>query len=180
MRLFAFFIEILPLVSFFVIYEWAGLLAAAIVSSLLGLVLLIMARIKEGRLAVFPLFSVGISLALTLAAWLLEATVFIKIQPTLFNGLFALVLLGGAIRGQAMMKKFFAAQFHLTDRTWMLLSLRWGCFFAFLAIANELAWRHLDDSGWVQVKVFVFAPLSALFMLAQLPLTLRGRIDGKR
>ena len=39
------------------------------------------------------------------------------------------------------------------------------------------SWRNLDEASWVQVKVFVFAPLSALFMLAQLPLTLRGRID---
>ena len=56
-------------------------------------------RIREGRIAVFPLFSVGLSLVLTLAAWLLDATVFIKLQPTIFNGLFALVLLGGAMQG---------------------------------------------------------------------------------
>lgn len=177
MRLRAFFIEILPLVSFFIVYEWAGLLAAAAVSSILGAVLLVYARFAEGRVAVFPLFSVGLSLILTLAAWLLEASVFIKIQPTLFNGLFALVLLGGVVQGKAMMQRFFGAQFSLTDETWFKLSLRWGCFFTFLAIANELAWRNLDESTWVQVKVFVFAPLSALFMLAQLPLTLRGRID---
>ena len=176
MRLVAFFIEILPLVSFFLVYEWAGLMAAAGVSSALGLGLLVFARIREGRIAVFPLFSVGLSLLMTLAAWLLDATVFIKLQPTIFNGLFALVLLGGAMRGEAMMKRFFAAQFSLTDSTWMLLSLRW-VFFTFMAVANELVWRNLDEASWVQIKVFVFAPLSALFMLAQLPLTLRGRID---
>ncbi|MGC6485536.1 MAG: inner membrane-spanning protein YciB [Candidatus Puniceispirillales bacterium] len=177
MRLIAFFIEILPLVSFFMVYEWAGLLAAAAVSSALGLGLLAFARLKEGRVAIFPLFSVGLSLILTLSAWLLDANVFIKIQPTLFNGLFALVLLAGALRGEAMMKRFFGAQFRLDDGTWMKLSLRWGMFFTFLAVANELAWRNLDEAGWVQMKVFVFAPLSGLFMLAQLPLTLRGRID---
>jgi len=45
-----------------------------------------------------------------------------------------------------------------------------------MAIANELAWRNLDDEGWVWVKTFIFAPASGVFMLAQLPLTMRGRI----
>jgi intracellular septation protein len=49
-------------------------------------------------------------------------------------------------------------------------------FFTAMAIANELAWRNLDDEGWVWVKTFIFAPASGVFMLAQLPLTMRGRI----
>ena len=86
------------------------------------------------------------------------------------------VLLGGAMRGQAMMKRFFGAQFSLAETTWMTLSLRWGMFFTVMAISNELAWRNLDTETWVWIKVFVFAPLSLLFMLAQLPITLRGRL----
>ena len=49
-------------------------------------------------------------------------------------------------------------------------------FFTVMAISNELAWRNLDTETWVWIKVFVFAPLSLLFMLAQLPITLRGRL----
>jgi intracellular septation protein A len=44
-----------------------------------------------------------------------------------------------------------------------------------LAIANELAWRLLDEADWVAYKTFVAAPASMIFMLLQLPLTLRGR-----
>ena len=51
-----------------------------------------------------------------------------------------------------------------------------GMFFLVLAVANELAWRLMDESGWVTYKTFIAAPASALFMLAQLPLTLRGRV----
>ena len=57
----------------------------------------------------------------------------------------------------------------------MTLSLRWGLFFTVMAMANEIAWRQLDDAGWVWMKTFVFAPASGAFMLAQLPITLRGR-----
>ena len=76
-----------------------------------------------------------------------------------------------------MMKQFFGSQFYLTEYTWRLLSLRWGIFFAFLSIVNEITWRNLNTEDWVFIKVFILFPLVGLFMLAQLPLTLRGRIN---
>ena len=76
------------------------------------------------------------------------------------------------------MKLFFGKQFRLTHETWMKLSIRWGLFFVCLAIANEAAWRTLDDEGWVNIKVFVLAPATALFMASQIPLTLKGRVSN--
>ena len=78
---------------------------------------------------------------------------------------------------RAMMQVFFAKQFFLTNDTWYRLSARWGWFFLCLAVANELVWRHASDADWVVYKTFVAAPASVLFMLAQLPLTLRGRLQ---
>ena len=52
-------------------------------------------------------------------------------------------------------------------------------FFLFLTIINELAWRNLITEDWIFVKVFVLTPLIGLFMLAQLPITLKGRIKNK-
>ena len=34
-----------------------------------------------------------------------------------------------------------------------------GLFFLGLVIANEIAWRVLDDDGWVTFKVMVVAPV---------------------
>ena len=76
-----------------------------------------------------------------------------------------------------MMKHFFGSQFFLTDQTWYKLSLRWGLFFLFLTIINEITWRQLNTEDWIFVKVFILMPLVGVFMLAQLPLTLRGRIN---
>ena len=176
MKLGAFFFEILPLAGFFVGFHYFGLLLAAAISVGLGAAVLGVAWAREKRVAVFPLFSLLMSASLTGAAYLFGGDIFIKIQPTIFNGIFAVVLLGGLMFNRAMMREFFGEQFHLTDHTWWLLSLRWGCFFLLLTVGNEVAWRFLDDAGWVSYKVFVAAPASGLFMLAQLPLTLRGRI----
>lgn len=169
--------EILPLVVFFIGYEWFGLFVAAGLSSGVGVIILLHGWIAQHRVAFFPIFTVLLSATFTLIAIISGEETFIKIQPTIFNGIFSFVLLVGVIRRIAVMKYFFGQQFNLDNQTWMTLSLRWGIFFGFLAMANELAWRNLDSTGWVWVKTFVFAPLSGVFMLAQLPITLRGRID---
>ena len=49
-------------------------------------------------------------------------------------------------------------------------------FFLLLAIANEVVWRGFSEADWVFYKTFIAAPASFLFMMAQLPLTLRGRV----
>ena len=180
MKLLSFFLEIMPLAGFFVGFELYGLFAAAMISVVLGVMVMGVNWIKTGRLARFALFSIVMSAGLTFAALYFNATIFIKIQPTIFNGLFAAVLLGGLLVRKAMMREFFGTQFQLTLPTWFLLSRRWGVFFLCLAIANELVWRNASDADWVAFKTFVAAPASVLFMMAQLPLTLRGRITNDR
>ena len=176
MKLVSFFLEILPLAGFFLGYEIFGLFAAAVISVGLGALVMGANWLQTRRLARFALFSLLMSGGMTLAALYFNAAIFIKIQPTIFNGLFAIVLLGGLFFGRAMMREFFGTQFHLTAPTWFLLSRRWGLFFLCFAIANELVWRNASDADWVAFKTFIAAPASVLFMMAQLPLTLRGRI----
>ena len=178
MRLSAFFFEIMPLVGFFISFHYYGLFVAAILSVVLAGLVLGLAWMNERYIAPFPLFSLVFSAGFTGAAVIFDAAVFIKIQPTIFNGLFAAVLLGGLLINRAMMQVFFAKQFFLTDQTWFKLSRRWGWFFLSLAVVNEVVWRFTSEADWVAYKTFIAAPASALFMLAQLPLTLRGRMKS--
>ena len=177
MRLVSMAAEIAPLAALFIGNAVADIFVGAQAALLCAGIIIFYNRVVEKRWAAFALFSVLVSALFTFAALLLSDSLFIKIQPSLFNGLFCLILLVGWLRGHAVMKLFFGAQFELTQETWRLLSLRWSLFFGFLALANEAAWRSLDDDGWVYFKVFFAAPLTGLFMLAQLPLTLRGRIE---
>ena len=133
----------------------------------------------ERRISKFQIFAICMSALFTLFAYLSENDQFVKIQPTIFNGFFSSVLLIGILNKKAMMKQFFGSQFFLNDDTWYKLSLRWGLFFLFLTIINEVAWRNLETDDWVFIKVFILTPLIGVFMLAQLPLTLRGRIKVK-
>jgi len=175
MRFLSMFSEIAPLAAFFTMHQYFGLYAAAAASVGASAVLISATWVLEKRLARFALFATSIAALLTLAAVLAETKTYIKIQPSLFSGAFAFVLLLGALRGRAMMKVFFHAQFDLPEKVWFSLSLRWGLFFAAATVANEVAWRALSDDAWVLFRVFIMAPATGLFMLAQLPITLRGR-----
>ena len=118
MKLGAFFFEILPLLAFFAGYQYFGLIAAAALSVGCGALVLTIAWIRERRMAAFPLFSLAMSAAFTAVAWWGGDGFFIKIQPTIFNGLFAAVLLGGWLAGWAMMRVFFVAPV-LPDRRYL-------------------------------------------------------------
>ena len=177
MRLSAFFFEIIPISGFFISAQHYNLITAAIISLILSLMVILTFYLYEKRVSKFQIFSIFMSALLTSAAYLLDNENFIKIQPTIFNGFFSFVLLAGLLYKQSMMKHFFGSQFFLTDQTWYKLSLRWGLFFLFLTIINEITWRQLDTEDWIFVKVFILMPLVGVFMLAQLPLTLRGRIN---
>ncbi len=180
MRFMSMFSEIAPLVAFFLVNAAYGLYAGAAAAVIASALLIGVTWVLEKRLARFALFATSIAALLTLAAILAEEKTYIKIQPSLFSGAFAAVLLIGRLRGKAMMLVFFRAQFDLPEKIWFALSVRWGLFFLAATIANEVAWRVLSDDQWVAFRVFVMAPATGLFMLAQLPITLRGQKQMRR
>ncbi|MCH1569089.1 MAG: septation protein IspZ [Alphaproteobacteria bacterium] len=179
-RFMSMFSEIAPLAAFFLVNQAFGLYAAAVAAITASALLVAVTWALEKRLARFAVFATSIAALLTLAAILAEEKTYIKIQPSLFSGAFAAVLLIGRLRGKAMMKVFFVAQFDLPDAVWKSLSLRWGLFFLAATLANEVAWRALSDDDWVTFRVLIMAPATGFFMLAQLPITLRGQRDMKQ
>ena len=170
-------LETLPLVALFVGTSMFSLYIGAFSAILSSAALILYQYVKDQSILYFPLFSTLISLVFLAVALITEETIFIKIQASLFNISFAGLLILGWAQNYPVMRLFFGRQFLLTHETWMKLSLRWGLFFVCLAIANEAAWRTFNDEGWVNIKVFVFAPVTALFMAAQIPLTLKGGVS---
>ncbi|MBL6769729.1 MAG: septation protein IspZ [Alphaproteobacteria bacterium] len=165
------------MVALFVGTSMFSLYIGAFAAILASAVLIFGHYAKDKSILYFPLFSTLISVLFLAVAFITDETIFIKIQSSLFNISFAGILIFGWARNYPVMKLFFGRQFQLTHETWMKLSIRWGLFFVCLAIANEAAWRTFDDEGWVNIKVFVLAPATALFMASQIPLTLKGRVS---
>ena len=131
-------------------------------------------------LPIMPLVSgvvVFIFGALTL--WL-QDDVFIKMKPTIVNTLFGGVLLGGLWFGKSLLGYVFDSAFSLDAEGWRKLTLRWGLFFLFLAVANEIVWRNFPTDTWVAFKVWGIMPITLLFTFSQMPLILRHSLDEKR
>ena len=138
---------------------------------------LIVSWILTRTLPMMPLISgivVFVFGALTL--WLQNDT-FIKMKPTIVNSLFGAILLGGLLFGKSLLGYVFHAAFKLTDEGWRKLTLRWGLFFVFLAILNEVVWRSFSTDFWVAFMVWGTMPITILFTLSQMPLIMRHSVE---
>lgn len=95
---------------------------------------------------------------------------FIKMKPTIVNTLFGAILLGGLLFGKSLLGYVFDSAFKLDAEGWRKLTFRWGLFFIFLAIANEVVWRNFSTDAWVSFKVWGIMPITIVFTLSQMPL----------
>ena len=127
----------------------------------------------ERRIPMMPLITaalVGIFGGLTL--WLNDET-FIKMKPTIIQAIFGSVLFGGLLANRLFLKSLMGSVWHMTDRGWRILTVRFSVFFYFSAILNEVIWRTQSTDFWVNFKVFGLMGLTIAFIVSQLPLLKR-------
>lgn len=161
-------LDFLPLVIFFVVFKWVGIIPAtgALIAATLAVVAILFAL--ERRVATTPLVTaIVVAVFGGLSLWLQDDT-FIKMKPTVVNLLFASVLFVGCLRGKGLLSYIMGSALQLTDRGWWLLSLRFGCFFTAMAVANEFVWRTMPTDWWVNFKVFGLLGCTLLFTMLQL------------
>ncbi len=170
-------IEIGPLGVFFFANAQYGIFAATGAFMVAISVSLAVNFMLLRRLPMLPLvtgFFVLVFGGLTL--WL-QDELFIKLKPTIVNALFAAILLGGLVFGKSFLKTVLDSVFQLTDEGWRIMTLRWGLFFIFLAVLNEIVHRNVTTDMWVNFKVFGIMPLTLLFSMMQVPLLRRHGLD---
>lgn len=165
-----------PLIVFFGAYVFSDLIAATAALMVATVAALALSYAVERRVPLMPLITagvVGVFGGLTL--WLNDET-FIKLKPTIVQAMISTVLLGGLAFGRSLLKPVLGAAWQMNDEGWRLLTLRFGVFFAGMALLNELVWRTQSTDFWVSFKVFGIMGLTFAFILTQLPLLNRYRI----
>jgi intracellular septation protein len=170
-------VELGPLMVFFVGNARAGIFwgtAAFIVATAASL---IASRLLFGRIPTMPLVSGIFVLVFGGLTLYLQDELFIKLKPTIVNTVFAAILFGGLFAGHPLLKFVFGDVFRLTDEGWRKLTLRWACFFAVLAVLNEIIWRHFSTDAWVTFKVFAIMPITMVFALMQVGLLRRYELN---
>ncbi|UVC12067.1 septation protein A [Rhizobium sp. TH2] len=163
------------------IFIATGLFMAATVLSL------VVSKLVVGKLPLMPLISGVVVLGFgALSIWL-QNDLFVKMKPTIINTLFGVILLGGLFFGRSLLGYVFNSAFQLDDEGWNKLTLRWGLFFLFLAVLNEVLWRgfnwyympddKLANSMWISSKIWVVMPVTFLFTLSQMPLIMKHSVE---
>ena len=181
-------LELGPLVIFYIANAKADIFAATewfmgamVVSLLLSWLLL-------RKVAVMPLVTAIVVVVFGSLTLILHDDTFIKMKPTVVNALFAVTLLGGLAFGQSLLRYVFGDVYKLKPEGWTVLTLRWGLFFLFLAVLNEVVWRGAEalmadktaaTNLWVAFKFWGTTPITVIFTLFQLPILTKYAPDAE-
>jgi len=103
----------------------------------------------------------------------LQDDTFIKLKPTIINTMFGSVLIGGMLFGRSFLRLVMGSAFQLDDQGWNKLTWRWGGFFFFLALVNEIAWRNFSEGFWVGFKFWGMTGLTMVFVASQIPMLMK-------
>lgn len=166
-----------PLAVFLVAFWGGGMLVATAALMAATAVAVALSLIFARKLALMPLVTaavVGVFGGLTL--WLHDDT-FIKMKPTIIYGLFAAVIAGGLALGRPTVKVVLGEAFQLDAAGWKRLSIHFCLFFLSMAATNEVVRRVASDNIWVLWKVPGSIAATFLFMLTQMPLVLRHKVE---
>lgn len=170
-------IEYGPLGVFFVVYLKYDLITATGAFMAATVVALIASYATERRIPIVLVVTAVVVLVFGGLTLILDDERFIKMKPTIVQALFAVVLLGGLAIGKPLLRPLLSAAWQLTDRGWHLLTLRFGLFFAVMAVLNEIVWRTQTTDFWVNYKIFGALALTFAFTASQARLIMRYQID---
>jgi len=171
-------IEYGPLGVFFLVYVKYDLFVATGAFMAATVVALVASYVAERRIPIVLVVTAAIVLVFGGLTLILDDDRFIKMKPTIVQALFAVVLLGGLMIGKPLLKPMLSAAWQLTDQGWRQLTLRFGLFFAVMAVINEIVWRTQSTDFWVNYKIFGALVLTFAFTACQGRLIMRCQIDG--
>jgi len=164
---------------------WA-LVAGSVAGVAAGLIL-------EKRLPLLPLIVGGFALVFGVLTLLTHDDLWVKLKVSILNGCLAIALIGGWALGKQPLKALLGDVIPINDRAWRILTLRYGIFFACVAVVNELVrseplvgWAvgqvgmsNVDPADvWVSFRGVLWIA-SSTFGIANLPLIFRNLVADK-
>jgi intracellular septation protein len=163
-----------PLLVFFLAYKFVGIIAGTAAFMVAIITAVIVSRIRLGRVAPMLWLSAILVLFFGSLTIYFHDFRFIQHKPTVIYAFFALMLLGGWLRGRPLLKYLLEAAYRgLSEVGWLKLSRNWGVFFAVMAVVNEAMIASLTPDQWLTIKVWGVTFVSMAFAAANVPMLLR-------
>ena len=126
----------------------------------------------EKRFAPLPLITGGFALVFGVMTIFFHDESLIKIKLSVQNAVLAVILLGSLPLKKYPFKYLLGDAIKVTDAAWRGLTLRYGLYFATIAIVNELVWRTQDNDTWVKFRIVIWVA-ACIFGLLQIPYILK-------
>jgi intracellular septation protein len=166
-----------PLVLFFVAWSVRGLYLATATVMVAAVLAVALGYWFDRKFHPVPLLTAVLVLIFGGLTIYLHNDAFIKMKPTMIYGLFGALLLGGLYFNRPFIKHLFGAALVMDDRSWRMLTWRFGVFFFAMAVLNELIWRNFSERMWVYFHSFGGIALTLLFSLSQAPFLVKHQIE---
>lgn len=131
----------------------------------------------ERRLALLPLFYGAMALVFGVLGLVFHSDVFLKVKVTIINASLAAFMFGGVLTRRAPLKTIMGEAIHMSEAAWKTLTLRYGGYFAFAALANEVVRNTQPTGTWVIFR-FVLIGLAVVFTFSQLPFIMKHMAQG--
>lgn len=139
-------------VAFFVTRD---LIQAGWVLAIASAIAIAVGYVLEKRIAPLPAFAGVMALSFSILAGVFHDPSLIKIKFTVQNAILAALLLGSLPFRKYPLKWLLGEVFPLTTEGWRLVTVRYGLYFAAIAIVNEIVWRSQSDETWVKFRMAV-------------------------
>jgi intracellular septation protein len=166
-------VEFGPLLAFFICFYAYGLKMATlvlIITASLGAAVHYAATRKLWSMPLVSALFIAVMGGLTLA---LNDERFLKLRPTVVNGLLAALMFICWFKDFPLLKKGLGSNLPLREEAWRPLTLRFGLLFTLIAGVNEYIWRHYPTEIWVNFKVFGVMGMMLAFMLINFPFLMK-------
>ena len=167
-----------PLLVFFLIYKFAGVIAGTAAFMLAISLAVLISKMKLGKVSPMLWLSAVLVVGFGSLTIYFHDQRFIQIKPTVIYAFFALMLFGGLLKGKPLLKYLLQAAYDgLSEEGWLKLSRNWALFLTFMALLNERMRAFLSFDDWLTLKVWAVTGLSFLFALANIPMLMRHGLE---
>ena len=174
-------LDYVPLILFFIVYKFAGIIAGTAVFMVAIVAAIAISKWKVGRVTPMMWLSAILVVGFGGLTIYFNDKKFIQFKPTIIYIMLGALLIGGVMRGKALLKFVIGPAFTgLDDRGWMALSRNWGLFFFALAGMNEILRAVTSFETWLTVKVWGIPALSMVFVMANMPMLLKHGLGSEQ
>jgi len=171
-------LEIGPLIVFFVLFmrmrdktvmlggtEYGGFIIATLVFiPVLVLSTLVLWRLS-GRISPMQIATLVLVVVFGgLSVWLNDPK-FFKMKPTMIYLLFAGLLGLSLLLRKNWLQLVMSEALPMQDEGWRILTWRLAALFLALAVANEIVWRGMSETAWVNFKTFGLPAIMVVFFV---------------